>query len=232
MRRDMFQDMREPLWKNSRFVADFRAVDVVVERFPLGCDEHKELFDCVRLALLDLTYTGYIESPKNGYQVNLTLDQELVARLCECEFKCEAEPRIATDQEIAQAVGRNADILIQRSDSEVKIIVEVEKANREKILRDIVKMLLFLENGQAELAALICPRNYAHGTGVWPVFRTAQQVLRAFLRVTELPERKQRQIALIGCTQEIFLQGQWREWNEISRAQLQTSASPYFSTTM
>jgi hypothetical protein len=75
------------------------------------------------------------------------------------------------------------------------IVVEIEKANEEKVLRDVVKMLLFLDAGQAELAALICPRNYVHSGGAWRVFDTARQVLRAFIHVTHLPESQAKRLA-------------------------------------
>jgi len=50
-------------------------------------------------------------------------------------------------------------------------------------------MLLFFDVGQADFAALVCPRNYVHTLhtdGPWKLFDTANQVLRAFARVTEL----------------------------------------------
>ena len=109
------------------------------------------------------------------------------------------------------------------------MVIEIEKANKEKILRDIVKMLLFLNEGQAELAALICPRNYVHTGGVWQVFETAKQVLRAFVDVTELPPSKARRIALIGCTQEVFVGGDWTKWNNERRLEFVQLAKSRFS---
>jgi hypothetical protein len=47
--------------------------------------------------------------------------------------------------------------------------VEIEKANREKILRDILKSHIYLSVG-ADFAVVVLPRNYAHKNGVWNLF--------------------------------------------------------------
>ena len=62
-------------------------------------------------------------------------------------------------------------MLLHIPEPATRIVVEAEKSNKEKILRDIVKMLLFLDSAQADVAALICPTNYVHRTGVSACFR-------------------------------------------------------------
>jgi hypothetical protein len=89
-------------------------------------------------------------------------------------------------------------------------------------------MFLFLDAGQADLAVLICPRNYVHSGGVWNLFDIARQVLRAFIHVTELPEPKAKQLALIGCTQEVFLNGRWMRWGTEARREFQNRAAAHF----
>ncbi len=49
------------------------------------------------------------------------------------------------------------------------VAVEIEKANREKILRDILKCHIYLHAG-ADFAVVVLPRNYAHKHGVWNLF--------------------------------------------------------------
>ncbi len=49
------------------------------------------------------------------------------------------------------------------------VAVEIEKANREKILRDILKSHIYLHAG-AHFALVVLPRNYAHKHGVWNLF--------------------------------------------------------------
>ncbi len=49
------------------------------------------------------------------------------------------------------------------------VAVEIEKSNREKILRDILKCHMYLHAG-ADFALLVLPRNYPHKLGVWNLF--------------------------------------------------------------
>ena len=223
--------MQEPRWENGRILAEFRAADVCIERFPEGCTDAQEAYGHLIRLVTDLRYEGYIESKENSYQVNLTFDDKLHERARAEGYDCDNTPPLSAPREIARAVGRKADTLFRVPGAGNGLVVEVEKANREKILRDIVKMLLFFEAGQADLAALVCPRNYVHGDGVWPVFDTARQVLRAFIRVTELPEAKSKRLALIGFTQEVFLAGKWALWDEAAREAFQAQARKRFEAT-
>ncbi|HQO64441.1 MAG TPA: hypothetical protein PK528_12590 [Syntrophorhabdus sp.] len=50
------------------------------------------------------------------------------------------------------------------------VAVEIEKANREKILRDILKSHIYLHAG-ACFAVVGLPRNYAHKHGEWNLFK-------------------------------------------------------------
>lgn len=49
------------------------------------------------------------------------------------------------------------------------VAVEVEKTNREKILRDILKAHMYLYSG-ADYALLALPKNYPHSRGVWNLY--------------------------------------------------------------
>jgi hypothetical protein len=49
------------------------------------------------------------------------------------------------------------------------VAVEIEKANREKILRDILKCHIYLHAG-ADFAVVALPRNYSHKHGIWNLF--------------------------------------------------------------
>ncbi len=52
-----------------------------------------------------------------------------------------------------------------------RVAVEVEKANREKILYDILKCHMYL-SGDAAFALLVLPKNYPHRHGEWDLFAT------------------------------------------------------------
>ena len=50
-----------------------------------------------------------------------------------------------------------------------KVAVEIEKTNREKILRDVLKCHMYLHSG-ADFAIIGLPKNYPHTGGVWDLF--------------------------------------------------------------
>jgi hypothetical protein len=54
------------------------------------------------------------------------------------------------------------------------VAVEIEKANREKILRDILKCHIYLHAG-ADFSIVGLPRNYSHSHGVWNLFQFGVQ---------------------------------------------------------
>lgn len=220
--------MEEPRWNNARLWADFRSTDVCIERFPEGCDGGEGAYEDLVKLVGDLRYEGYIQGKENSYQVNLSFGDKLHERACLGGHECTGGPILSAPREVARAVGLKADMLLGVPRTGNVVVVEIEKAKREKILRDIVKMLLFFEASQADLAALVCPRNYVHSGGVWKVFDTARQVLRAFVRVTQLPESKAKRLALIGFTQEVFLGGKWTAWDEAARKELQALARKHF----
>jgi hypothetical protein len=48
--------------------------------------------------------------------------------------------------------------------------VEVEKTNREKILRDLLKCHMYLHSG-VDFAVIALPKNYPHRLGIWDLFQ-------------------------------------------------------------
>jgi hypothetical protein len=58
--------------------------------------------------------------------------------------------------------------------AERTIAVEIEKANQEKILRDILKCHMYLHFG-ADFAIVALPKNYPHAHGVWNLFDFGKQ---------------------------------------------------------
>ena len=64
---------------------------------------------------------------------------------------------------------------------EKRVVVEVEKTNREKILYDLLKCHMYLNSG-ADVALLFLPKNYAHSGGVWNLFETGCERYKQCLR--------------------------------------------------
>jgi len=57
------------------------------------------------------------------------------------------------------------------------VAVEVEKTNREKILRDILKAHIYLYYG-ATFSLLALPKNYPHSNGIWNLYEFGKQRFR------------------------------------------------------
>jgi hypothetical protein len=57
------------------------------------------------------------------------------------------------------------------------VAVEIEKTNREKILRDILKSHMYLHLG-ADFALLILPKNYPHKHGIWNLYHFGVQQMQ------------------------------------------------------
>jgi hypothetical protein len=86
------------------------------------------------------------------------------------------------------------------SDAGKSVAVEIEKANREKILRDILKCHMYLHAG-ADFALIVLPRNYPHKLGVWNLFDFGVQRLNECrTHCFGTPDRLGR-IALLGFMQ-------------------------------
>jgi hypothetical protein len=58
-----------------------------------------------------------------------------------------------------------------------KVAVEIEKSNREKILRDFLKCHMYFHAG-ADLALVVLPCNYPHKLGIWNLFELGFQRLQ------------------------------------------------------
>lgn len=153
--RTVFHDRirTQPHWSNSRFVARFRSVDACVERFPHGSTDNAEAFADVARVVEGLCYDGFISSPKNSYQVNLTFDECLVAQLRANSRECVSEPVLNAPREVAQAVGRNADAFLRLAHGPM-MVIEIEKATvlkRHKMCRYVTNHVTTIFSTQAIL---------------------------------------------------------------------------------
>jgi hypothetical protein len=80
------------------------------------------------------------------------------------------------------------------------VAVEIEKANREKILRDILKCHMYLHAG-ADFAVVGLPKNYAHTHGIWNLYDFGVQRFEECLKYGfGTPDRLGR-ISLLGFEQ-------------------------------
>jgi hypothetical protein len=80
------------------------------------------------------------------------------------------------------------------------IAVEMEKANREKILRDILKCHMYLRFG-ADFAVVALPKNYPHRHGVWNLFDFGVQRFKECATYGFGSAENLRRILLLGFEQ-------------------------------
>lgn len=103
------------------------------------------------------------------------------------------------------------------------VAVEIEKANREKILRDILKSHIYLHAG-AHFAVVVLPRNYAHKHGVWNLFEFGIERYDECRTYGFGSPVKLGRIALLGfdqheaTTSQLLTKAIWERWRKEAAA--------------
>jgi hypothetical protein len=145
----------------------------MVKTFPITIGEirfHPESFSSHDVltalrGLAKLEYSLQCSGPANSYQLNSTFDAALKSHLVAAggqEFGFKPTCRVAIDCDFALAFGQ------------AKVVFEIEKANKEKLLYDFLKMHVYLD-AEISAAVLIAPVNWAHTRGAVDLFSVAQQ---------------------------------------------------------
>jgi len=115
----------------------------------------------------------YSIGERNNNQFTFEFDSKLKEKLLECggqPAQLELPPEILKEYDFAFSFGGKL------------VVVEVEKANRDKILYDFLKFHMYLRHG-ADFALLFLPKNYSHRSGKWDLFdwgKTRYQQSRDF----------------------------------------------------
>ena len=109
----------------------------------------------------EVRFSGRI-GEKNNNQVTLDFDDRLRDTFC-------GHGATETELSLPDGVAKEYDFAFDFAGH--RVAVEVEKANREKILYDILKCHMYL-SGDAALALLVLPKNYPHRHGEWDLFAT------------------------------------------------------------
>lgn len=108
------------------------------------------------------------------------------------------------------------------------VAVEIEKANREKILRDILKCHIYLHAG-ADFAIVVLPRNYAHKHGEWDLFDFGVQRYEECRKYGFGTPDNLARILLLGFDQHDTLTD--RLLSKVTRAKMRTKAAEQPETT-
>ncbi len=108
----------------------------------------------------EVCFSGRI-GEKNSNQITLDFDHRLRDALC-------SFGAVEAELTLPDKVDKQYDFAFDFEGH--RVAVEVEKANREKILYDILKCHMYLK-GDAAFALLVLPKNYPHRHGEWDLFK-------------------------------------------------------------
>ena len=128
------------------------------EAFPPNTTGHRELWPCLS-RLEEVHFPGSV-GKSNSNQITLQFDDRLQKAL----IGLGATP---TEFELSGSILKEYDFALTIDGH--RVVVEVEKANREKILYDILKCHMYLNSG-ADFALLVLPKNYPHRHGEWDLY--------------------------------------------------------------
>jgi hypothetical protein len=135
------------------FASDF-------EVFPREGSAYAQLSPLL-LSLQKVDFTLRVDDPSmNQGQMTSDFDESLARALGECGAQ-------SFNFQLPESIPQDFDFAFTYNGA--KVAVEIEKANREKILRDILKCHMYLKAG-ADFAVVGLPKNYAHKLGVWDLF--------------------------------------------------------------
>lgn len=105
------------------------------------------------------------------------------------------------------------------------VAVEVEKANCEKILRDLLKCHQYLAAG-ADFAVIVLPRNYPHRHGVLDLFSFGKERLDECVKFGFGQPALLGRMALLGFTQHCATRGV--AFTQAMRAEMRSETEAFF----
>lgn len=165
----------------------FQASDLVF--YP--CHEKTEQVRKVIHTAFPVDYTLVCASPSNNHQLNSTFDHCVARNLAEVHCPAYEVP-------IVNKSSKKHDFACEIASKRVDF--EIEKANPEKILYDLLKSHIYLASG-ADLAVLMLPTKWSHKSGEVDLFDIGkaryQQAIKYGMGTPELFDR----IVLVGFNQ-------------------------------
>lgn len=170
---------------------EFRAYASNFELFP----KEGEAFQCLSPLLGSLKKVDFIlriDNPSvNQGQMVSNLDDELKKVLL-------TRGAAYSDFQLPKEIPQEFDFAFEYGGRTVA--VEIEKSNREKILRDILKCHIYLHAG-VYYALVGLPRNYAHLRGMWDLYDFGVQRYKECINYGFGTPDKLSRILLLGFTQ-------------------------------
>jgi hypothetical protein len=114
------------------------------------------------------------------------------------------------------------------TDHNVTAVVEVEQSNRKNIWFDFIKIMLLIGQQMAHFGLLLVPRNYAHKVGVWDLFNEARYYRWCLIRFAGVDLQLFSKLAIVGYTQEVLIDNNWRELDTRTVTDIKRQAKDYF----
>jgi len=176
-----------------------------IELFPTDNLAYESLSG-VLLGIDRFDFTCCVHDPDvNQGQMTSDLDEQLERAIL-------LQGTVSHTLDLPREIPQQLDFAFRYNDSIVA--VEVEKTNREKILRDILKAHMYLNSG-ADYALLALPKNYSHRHGVWNLYEFGVQRFSECRTYGFGTEERLGRILLIGFEQfdartESLLDSAWR----------------------
>jgi len=142
-----------------KFNLNIRNIEMYPDEFTNEAFRNKihELNDC--------HYSLTCKSSKNSYQLYSDFDEIISNQLISLG---------ANQFQFSPNCNESIDFDFSLEIANTKAVFEVEKANKEKLLYDLLKMHIYLGSG-AEVAVLICPTNWAHASATVDLFALAKE---------------------------------------------------------
>ncbi len=118
-------------------------------------------------ALFPLEFEMICKSAKNNYQLSSLFDDALIAKAMSTEMPIGS-------LQLPKDIAKEYDAVLKTKFG--LVVIEVEKANWEKFLYDLMKAHIYLNHG-AEYCCIILPENWAHQHGEINVFQESSKRL-------------------------------------------------------
>jgi hypothetical protein len=194
-------------------------------QFPFSAKLREHFPKCMPPQLLNmlknvfpLDYQMVNTSEKNNFQLNSTFDQELVEGL----------RQKGVDQVVLKIPDKNR--TKYSSDAEFKlqevgkIVVEIEKADHQKILYDLLKAHVYLREG-ADYVVLLIPTTRGRKPAENNMFEIGKRRLEDCIQVGMISEKAASQVFLVGFEQQYQEEG----FNDTHRKEIQKQCRAYWA---
>jgi len=185
----------------------------------------QELLECIRSiveATQEIRFHGKIKTRQNNYQVDYDdFDSSWINAL-------KSQGWIPQDLKKLQIKSKiKPDAVLSKNN--LKVCVEIEKANKKTIWFDLMKIFMIVGEGVAEFGLLVVPRNHAHKIAVWDLFKEARYYRWCLEQYAKVNDNLMSKVAIIGYTQKTQVSHKWVSLDNSVMKEIKEKACDYFN---